>query len=313
MCHLVLISNSRRCVWLGKVDGGPTCPASMSIELEVVKVCRSSKPSSFHSSKPLLLNFLDFSSPLLELPLACNQSPYCLRASELLEYLEQRFSSWPRMPQWKQKLGSLSYLKVTQYFPLSELKIFPPLCNGLLMGKSTRILINLACSDSQGCLSDLIYFPNLLPRSLPTSSDILLKGRPHTWIQNGKWLNEILLTDNPFVHLHRSNRLLSKFHGLLCSTHSIWYLELNLNWRIFFPTSTILKFEPILQANLRVLFKALIFWCRFARSWPKRFKTHSSNRSDLLVVEMDMLSSSSLVSWRCYILSMIVWSISVKG
>ena len=32
---------------------------------------------------------------------------------------------------------------------------------------------------------------------------------------------------------------------LFLSTHSFWYFELNLNWRIFFPTSTILKFEPI--------------------------------------------------------------------
>ena len=112
-------------------------------------------------------------------------------------------------------------------------------------------------------------------------------------------MNEILLTDNPFVHLHRSSRLLSKFHGPLCSTHSIWYLELNLNWRIFFPTSTILKSEPIFQADLKVLFKARIFWCRSARSCPDKLKAHF-NRFDLLVVEMDMLSFSSLVSWRCY-------------
>ena len=32
---------------------------------------------------------------------------------------------------------------------------------------------------------------------------------------------------------------------LFLSTHSFGYFELNLSWRIFFPTSTILKFEPI--------------------------------------------------------------------
>ena len=70
-------------------------------------------------------------------------------------------------------------------------------------------------------------------------------------------MNEIFVTDNPFFHLHISKRLLSKFHGPFFSTHSIWYWELNLNWKIFFPTSTILRSELSFQADLRVLFNAL--------------------------------------------------------
>ena len=110
----------------------------------------------------------------------------------------------------------------------------------------------------------------------------------------------MVATDSPFLHLVRSRRLLSKFQGPFRSTHSIWYIELNLNCRMFCPTSTIRKSEPIFQADWSVLFRARRFWCRLASSGPNKLNTHSSSRSNLLMVEMVMSSSSSLVSLRCW-------------
>ena len=160
--------------------GKPVGSASMSIETEAKGVCRSTEPPSLRSSKPLLFDFLNVSLPNLEHPLAYSQSPYCLYASKVLDFPEQCFSSCPRTPQRKQKVGSLSYLKVTQNFSPFRLTILPPFRSGLSMGRSTRILMNLACSDSQDRLSVSMYFPNRLPRSLPTSSNIFSKGRPQT-------------------------------------------------------------------------------------------------------------------------------------
>ena len=132
------------------------------------------------------------------------------------------------------------------------------------------------------------------------------------FLESLQWVKEMFVTDNPFLHLHMSKRLLSKFHGPFISTHSIWYVELNLNWKIFFPTSTILRSEPNFQADLRVLFKVLKFWFWSARNLPKRLSANSSKSSDLLVVEMELFSSSSLVSWRCCNPSMTAWSIAVR-
>ena len=152
----------------------------MSIETEAKGVCRSTEPPSLRSSKPLLFDFLNVSLPNLEHPLARTQSSYYLCASKVLDFPEQCFSSCPRTPQRKQKVGSLSYLKVTQNFSPSGLMILPPLRRGLSMGRSTCILMNLACFDSQDRLSVSMYFPNQLPKSLPTSSNIFSKGRPQT-------------------------------------------------------------------------------------------------------------------------------------
>ena len=230
----------------------------------------------------------------------------------MLEFPGQCHSLWLRIPQRKQKVGSLSYLKETQNLSPSGLTMLSPLYNGLVMGRSTRTLMNFAYFDSQDRLSVSVYLPNLLPKSLPTSSDIFSKGSPQTWTQKGEWVKEIFVTDNPFLYLHKSKRLLSKFHGPFLSTHSIWYFELNLNWKIFFPTSTILKFKPNFQADLRVLFRALKFWFRYARRGPNKLNAHSSNSFDLLVVEIEMSSSSSFVCWRYCNPSITAWSIIVR-
>ena len=108
----------------------------------------------------------------------------------------------------------------------------------------------------------------------------------------------MLAAISPFRHLLRSKRLLSKFHGPFFSTRSSWCFEKNLNWRMSLPTSTILKCDPILQTDLRVLFRARWFCCRSDKSLLKRLKWHSSNSSLLLWLEICMLSSSSLVSCR---------------
>ena len=170
----------------------------------------------------------------------------------------------------------------------------------------------LSFSKSQDRLFDSIYLPNLLPSSLPTSFDMQSKGRPQTWTQNGEWVKVMVATDSPFLHLVRSRRLLSKFQGPFRSTHSIWYIELNLNCRTFCPTSTIRKSEPVFQADRSVLFRAHRFLCRSASNGPNKLNAHSSSRSDLLMVEMVMSSSSSLVSLRCWMPSKTAWSMTVK-
>ena len=80
-------------------------------------------------------------------------------------------------------------------------------------------------------------------------------------------------------------------------SHSIWKQEQNLKWKTFIPISTNLKTKPIFQAVLREDLKA---------------RVHSSKRSDLMV-EMEISSSSSVVSWRCWDPPMIAWSMLLKG
>ena len=86
-----------------------------------------------------------------------------------------------------------------------------------------------------------------------------------------------------------------------------------MNWNIFFPTSTILKSEPIFQTDLRVDLKALMFWCLSASSQPNRLSSHSSKRFELPEVDIEISSSSSLVSWRCCNPSMTSWSLTAKA
>jgi len=119
----------------------------------------------------------------------------------------------------------------------------------------------------------------------------------------------MLVDVSPFLHRQSRRRLLSKFHGPLFSTHSIWYLELNLNWRMLFPTSTILKSEPIFHAIHNVLLRARGFCCRSDSSHPNRLSEHSSNSSCLPMVDIVISSSSSFVSCRLCRLSMIPCSI----
>lgn len=97
-------------------------------------------------------------------------------------------------------------------------------------------------------------------------------GRPQTWTQKGEWVKDMFEIDRPFLHLQRRSKLFSKFHGPSLSTHSSWYSEPNLNWNMFFPTSTILSSDPIFHIDLRLLLRARWFWCLFARSRPKRLR-----------------------------------------
>lgn len=130
--------------------------------------------------------------------------------------------------------------------------------------------MNLACSICQEHLSISMKLPILFPISLPVSSVISSKGTPHTYTQKGECEKIMFAAINPLLHLHNKSRLLSKFHGPYFFTHSIWCFELNLNWRISFPTSTILKFGPILHTDLSVLFRARWFCCLSDKSFPKR-------------------------------------------
>ena len=158
--------------------------------------------------------------------------------------------------------------------------------------------MNFAWSDCHKCLSTSINLLSLLPISSPTSCDICSKGRPQIWTQKGEWVKEIFVEVSPFFHLQSKRRLLSKLQGPHLSTHSNWYFELNLNWSILFPTSTILMSEPIFHVDLRVLFRARWFCCRSERSRPKRLRKHSSRRSELFVTVIGIASSSSFVSCK---------------
>ena len=109
----------------------------------------------------------------------------------------------------------------------------------------------------------------------------------------------MFVAERPLFHLQRRSKLFSKFQGPFLSTQSNWNPELNLNWKRFFPTSTILRSEPIFQAALRVFFKARWFCCLSVRSLPNTLRAHSSIRSDLFMVEIWMSSSSSFVRRRC--------------
>ena len=70
---------------------------------------------------------------------------------------------------------------------------------------------------------------------------------------------------------------------------------------MLFPTSTIIKFNPIFHAAFSVFLKALWFYWRSVRRRPKRLKEYSSISFDLATFAMTISSSSSLVScsfWR---------------
>ena len=166
----------------------------------------------------------------------------------------------------KQKVGSLSYLKVTQNFSPSMLAIFPPCQKGLSSCKSTLILMNLAWFDWLDLLSDSMNFPRLFPSFLPTSFDMRSNGSPQIWTQKGEWVKVMFVEDRSFLHLVSSKRLLSKFQGPFFSTHFSWYSKLNLNCSTLLPTSTIYKSDPIFHDDLKVFFIALWFWCLSERS-----------------------------------------------
>ena len=107
----------------------------------------------------------------------------------------------------------------------------------------------------------------------------------------------------PFLHRHKRRRLLSKFHGPLLSTHSNWHTEPNLNWNTLFPTSIILKSEPIFHAVFRVFLKALWFCWQSVRRHRKRLNEHSSRSSALVILVMTISSASSFVScsfWKLF-------------
>ena len=156
-------------------------------------------------------------------------------------------------------------------------------------------------------------FPMLLSSSLPTSSDMSSKGSPHIWTQKEEWVKLIFVAKSPLLHLHSNNRLLLKFHGPFCSTHFIWYSDLNLNCKMLFPTSTIFISEPIFHAIRSVFFSALRFWFLPASRRSKRLREHSSNKSNLHLDLMDISSFSSFVRERLDSTSTTVWSMVVLG
>ena len=166
------------------------------------------------------------------------------------------------------------------------------------MARLILTLIYFAWSACMDCLLTSKTFPSLHPISITTSSYICSKGSHHTWTQKGEWEKEIFVDVNPFLQRQRRRRLLSKFQEPLLSTQSSWNIELNLNCKILFPTSMILRSDPIFQASLKALLRALRFWWRSARRWPKRLWWHSSISSGLLAFVMEMLSSSSFVSYK---------------
>ena len=124
-------------------------------------------------------------------------------------------------------------------------------------------------------------------------------------------MKEILAIDKPGLYRHRRSKLFSKFHGPLFSTHSNWYIELNLNCKILFPTSTILRLEPIFQADLNVLLNARWFCCLSASYLLNRLREHSSSRSGVLFVDITISSSSSFVSCSLFRLSTMACSILI--
>lgn len=200
-------------------------------------------------------------------------------------------------------------MKVTHTLVSSGLVMYPPLRRGLSTISSTQTLMNLAWLECHDLVSISTYLPSLLPMSFPMSSDICSNGNPQIWTQKGECVNSMFSAVSPLFHCRRSSRLLSKFQGPFFSTHSIWYWDLNLNWRMPLPTSMILRSEPIFRTDLSVLLKARWFGCLLTCSLPKRLNAHSSKMSGLLWFVIWMSSSSSLVNCRFWRLSSIVCSI----
>ena len=116
----------------------------------------------------------------------------------------------------------------------------------------------------------------------------------------------MFMAESPLCHLHSSSKLFSKFHGPFCSTHFIWYFELDLNCRIPLPTS-------IFHAIRRVFFNALKFWFLSAKSRLNRLNEHSSSKLDLHLDLREISSSSSLVRQRLDRPSTTVLSMVVMG
>lgn len=172
--------------------------------------------------------------------------------------------------------------------------------------------INFAWSDWHALLSISIRRPRLFPISCPTSSNISSKGKAQSWTQKGEWVKTIFAVVRPFFYLQRSNKLFSKFHGPLFSTHSIWYLEPNLNCKMLLPMSTISSSDSIFEAVFNVLFRALIFCYLFERSRPNKLNEHSSKRSARLCAVICISSVSSLVRQRLCNSSITAWSIEKR-
>ena len=105
------------------------------------------------SSTSQLFWGLGFSELPFWFPLVLIHSPYCFAELGVWGWRWQCFSLWPSHSHWKQKVGSLSYLKVTHIFSPSRLMMLPPFRNGLLRSKSTLTLMKRACSNSHNLLS----------------------------------------------------------------------------------------------------------------------------------------------------------------
>ena len=140
----------------------------------------------------------------------------------------------------------------------------------LLIDKSTLThKFSLICFQYR--LSTSITLPNLQSIPFLVSTIKCPKSKPHTWTQKGEWM-KVIFAVSPFLHQQRRSRLLSKFHGQLFSTHSMWYFELTLNGRILFPTSTILRPGPIFLADLSVLLSDFWFCWWSGSNHPNKLK-----------------------------------------
>ena len=140
---LLVYMNFRRCPWFG---GG----------IRWVCHCRSRSSTwtawLFIFKAPTIWRFLPIRTAFLD---ACCPQPFSI----LLGRIRVTRKVWAMLFIMTQettniaKRGSLSYLKFTQVFSPSRLRILPPRRRGLLRGISTLILRNLACSVSHIRLS----------------------------------------------------------------------------------------------------------------------------------------------------------------
>ena len=166
---------------------------------------------------------------------ALSHSPYGFSLSTALPRIGQSLWVWPIRPQLKHQPTNLSYLKATRTTSPSGLITGPPRLSHLFSGTSTRIRKNRDWSEFIALQSTYTSSPMLRPISLPASSFIRSKDSPHTWIQNGCFVNVTFLTDIPFSHRRSAKRWSSKHHGPL------WLSIENLNCNNPSPTSIIFK------------------------------------------------------------------------
>lgn len=163
-----------------------------------------------------------------------------------------------------------------------------------------------AWSEEKVLLSTSTTFPNPWLISHPASSLIKSNGKPHTWTQIGRVVKLTELVVRPLSHQQRTNRLLSKLQGLLCSTHNNYLSILNRNWNSPSPTSTIFKSFPNFHAARSRAFAALWLYGLVVRNLPRSVREHSSMIFSWWDSHTCTTSPSSSVS-------LMFWSLSMKS